>query len=201
MFTDANVETGIDARLGVDDFLSAHTAFSATGTNEVTGGAPAYARQQMAWDAATGRLADNTDQEQLDIPAATTVRWLGRFTLVTAGVFLGMVPNASTVALSCVALDTDVVNAAAHGFAASQKITFTRVNGVVPAGITEGTVYFVLAAGLGTDVFTFSATDGGAAINVTTSGPAILYDIVEETFGSQGTLTLAAGAFDVAGLA
>ena len=112
-----------------------------------------------------------------------------------------MVPNASTVALPAIALDTDVVNAAAHGFAASQKITFTRVQGTVPAGIVEGTVYFVLAAGLGTDVFTFSATDGGAAVNVTTTGAAIVYDIVEETFGSQGTLSLAAGAFDVEGLA
>ena len=48
-FPDARINAGIDARLGGTVYLSAHTAFSATGTNEVTGGS--YARQLMAMDA------------------------------------------------------------------------------------------------------------------------------------------------------
>lgn len=60
-----------------------------------------------------------------------------------------------------------VVTKVGHGYAASDKILF-RTTGALPTGVTAGTVYYVLAAGLGADVFSFSATDGGAAIN--TSG-------------------------------
>lgn len=197
--TDTVIETGLDARTAATEYLSAHTAYSATGTNEVTGGS--YARQLMAWDAAAARIADNTAAESVPIPSGTTVRWLGRFSAVTAGTFYGMVPNGSTVAHVCVGLDTDTVYAAAHGFAASDKITFLEVDGAVPTGITAGTTYFVLAAGLATDSFTFSATDGGAAVNITVTKPAIVFDIVEEVFGADGTLELAAGAFDLKGYA
>lgn len=38
----------------------------------------------------------------------------------------------------------------------------------LPTGVTAGTIYYVLAAGITSDTFQFSATDGGAAIN--TSG-------------------------------
>lgn len=68
-----------------------------------------------------------------------------------------------------------VVSKTGHGYAAGDKILF-RTTGALPTGVTAGTVYFVIAAGLTADAFEFSATDGGAAIN---------------TSGSQsGTLTL-----------
>lgn len=38
---------------------------------------------------------------------------------------------------------------------------------ILPTGVTEGTAYYVLATGLTTDTFQFSATDGGASINTT----------------------------------
>lgn len=199
-FTDAVVNAGLDARMPVAPHLSAHTAYSATGLNEVAGGAPAYARAAVGVDAAAARVLDNTDAETLNIPAGTTVRWLGIWSAAVAGTFHGMVPLGATTSIGCVVLDTDTVYAPAHGFAASQKIVFLADDGDVPAGITEGDVYFVLAAGLTTDTFTFSATDGGAAVNVTASDTAIVSDIVEEVFSSQGTLELAAGALDVVGL-
>jgi hypothetical protein len=110
-----------------------------------------------------------------------------------------MVPNGSTKALVCVGLDTDTIYCAAHGFSASDKVVFTRVDGVVGTGLTEGTVYFVRATGLGTDSFTVSATDGGGAVDITASKPMVVSDIVEETYGAQGVLNLAAGAFDLTG--
>lgn len=60
-----------------------------------------------------------------------------------------------------------VVTKVGHGYAAGDKILF-RTTGALPTGVTAGTVYYVLAAGLGADDFSFSATDGGAAVN--TSG-------------------------------
>jgi len=60
-----------------------------------------------------------------------------------------------------------VVTATAHGLAAGNTIVFSTT-GALPTGVTAGTIYYVIATGLTTDTFQFSATSGGAAIN--TSG-------------------------------
>lgn len=60
-----------------------------------------------------------------------------------------------------------VVSWTGHGLQASDKIKFST-SGALPTGVTAGTTYYVLATGLATDTFRFSASDGGAAVN--TSG-------------------------------
>lgn len=80
-----------------------------------------------------------------------------------------------------------VVTETAHGYVAGDKILF-RTTGALPTGVTAGTVYFVLAAGIGADVFSFSATDGGAAINSTgsQSGVHTLVSVLDTfTFACQ----------------
>lgn len=57
-----------------------------------------------------------------------------------------------------------VVTKVGHQFAASMKVRFSTT-GALPTGVTAGTIYYVIAAGLTADDFQFSATDGGAAIN------------------------------------
>ena len=200
-FPDARINAGIDARLGATVYLSAHTAFSATGTNEVTGGS--YARQLMAMDAAASRISDNTAAESIPIPAGTTVRWLGLWTAVTAGTFLGMIPNGSTVSKVCVGLNTgDIFHCASHGFTGLDPVTFLNIDGSLPTGLTEGTVYYAKTTGITTHTFQVTAAaDDGTAVALTGDGSGIVSDIVEEVFGSAGTLELAAGALDVVGLA
>ena len=65
--------------------LSAHTAYSSTGTNEVTGGTPAYARKSVTYGAAASEIRTASNTPTFDIPAATTVRWIGMWDAVTAG--------------------------------------------------------------------------------------------------------------------
>jgi len=60
-----------------------------------------------------------------------------------------------------------VATLVAHGFKAGTPITFSTT-GALPTGVTAGTTYYVIATGLTSDAFQFSATVGGAAIN--TSG-------------------------------
>lgn len=210
-FPDARIDAGIDARLGGTVYLSAHTAFSTTGTNEVTGGSPAYARKLMAMDASTGRTADNTDAETLDIPASTTVRWLGMFDAASAGNFLGMVPNGSTKSLVGVvvpsaeaglAADTIVTcsTAAGHGFVQDDTVVLLSIDGSMPQGATEGTVYWVIGSPTA-NTLQISDTQDGQPLNFTEQGPFIISDIVEEVFGSQGTLSLGAGDLDIVGIA
>lgn len=196
-FPDAIVNAGLDARLPGTAYLAAHDAFSTTGANEVS-----TARTLLGMDAAVARVADNTDAETLAIPALTTVRWLGIWDAATTGTFHGMIPNGSTVAHPCVGLDTDTIYAAAHGFADNQAVVFLALNGAVPTGLTEGTVYYVKPTGKTTDTFQVTtAADDGTAVNITASAACVVSDIVEETFTAAGQLTLAAGVLDLIGYA
>lgn len=43
---------------------------------EVTGGSPAYARQAITWNAATGGAMDDSNVPVFDVPAGTTVSWI-----------------------------------------------------------------------------------------------------------------------------
>lgn len=197
--TDAVIDDGLDARTQATEFLSVHDGFPGdTGLNEIAG----TTRTALEWDAAASRIADNTNAETIAIPAGETVRWLGRFSLASGGTFFGSVPNGSTKALVAVALDTDTIYCAAHGFADDGKVVFTEVDGAMPGAITEGTVYFVKPTGKTTDTFQITTAAGdGTPVDITSSGPVLVYDIIEETFGAAGNLQLAAGAFDIKGLA
>lgn len=64
-----------------------------------------------------------------------------------------------------------VVTLTAHGLTSGTQITFT---GTLPAPLVLGKSYYVIAAGLTTDTFEFSATFGGSAVNTTQSGTCTL---------------------------
>jgi hypothetical protein len=61
-----------------------------------------------------------------------------------------------------------VVTWTAHALIATDTFTFLTT-GALPTGITAGTTYFVIAAGLGANVFEFSTSSGGAAVITTGS--------------------------------
>jgi hypothetical protein len=77
-------------------------------------------------------------------------------------VILAIPTKAATCTIT--AASPAVVTRVAHGFSAGQPIKFDST-GYLPTGITAGTTYYVIATGLATDSFRFSATVGGAAIN------------------------------------
>lgn len=62
-----------------------------------------------------------------------------------------------------------VVTWTAHGFLAGQPVMFTT-DDTMPAGLTEGTVYYVVAAGLTENEFSVAAEPGGAPIETTSAG-------------------------------
>lgn len=170
---------------------SLHTAYSSTGTSEVTGGSPAYARKALTWAAASGRSKATSASAVFDVPAGTTVRWVGLWDAVTAGNFLGMTPNGGGIPQGFVVPDisNDVLECVAHGFSNGDQVVVWAVPGdPVPTGLAEGTVYFVTNAT--TDDLTLSATSGGSTINITAIGAGLLQKIVPETFGAQGTHTV-----------
>lgn len=168
--------------------LSLHSAYSTTGTNELTGGSPAYARKAATWSAASGRTKALTSAVTFDVAAAATVRFIGLWDAVTAGNFLGMTPNGGGTpkAFTLDDITADTFESPAHGFVNGDSVVVWAVPGTaLPTTVVEGTVYFVVSAT--TDDYQLSATSGGAAINITAAGGGFAQKIVAETFGAQGT--------------
>lgn len=59
------------------DRVSVHTTSPAsTGTNEATGGSPAYARQPVTWGTPSGGVVSASDAPAVDLPAGT-YRYVG----------------------------------------------------------------------------------------------------------------------------
>jgi hypothetical protein len=79
---------------------------------------------------------------------------------------LTYIREASTVTLPIAS--PGVVTWTGHGFSANWEVVFTTT-GALPTGLTAGTSYYVVAAGLTANTFQVSATPGGAAINFTGS--------------------------------
>lgn len=94
-YTNSGKNLMLDALNGVNPtvsaaFASLHTADPGeTGTNEVTGGAPAYARKSITWGAASAGSMAASNQPVFDVPGGTTVTHVGFFSAVSGGTFLG----------------------------------------------------------------------------------------------------------------
>lgn len=89
-------------------------------------------------------------------------------------------PTYSTVAITGTAA-TDLINDAGHTFINGDQIVFSSLSG--GAGLTNGTIYFVVSATPGVS-YQVAATSGGAAINFTTD---IVSGNVGRAFGITGS--------------
>lgn len=184
-------------------FGSLHTAYSATGANEVTGGSPAYARKAAVWSAAaTGAKALAATFPTWDVPAGTTVGWVGFWDAVTVGTFLCMVPNGGGANKRFLVptgdLASDTIESPAHGFTNGQTVVLWAPSGL-PTGLSGQTVYYIVSAA--TDTYKLSLTSGGAAIDVTAIGSGFAQLIIQEVFGAQGTLAVSSLSVDLGAVA
>lgn len=69
-------------------YASLHTADPGdTGTSEVSGGSPAYARKAITWNAPASGAMDG-DAVTFDVPGSTTITYAGLWDASTAGNFL-----------------------------------------------------------------------------------------------------------------
>ncbi|TWI04803.1 hypothetical protein IP90_00941 [Luteimonas cucumeris] len=181
-FTTAAKNTALNAIS--PDFISLHSGFPGnTGANELAGSG--YARVAASFNSASGGVRTITAAVNFTVGAGHTVRWAG---LWQAGSFVGYSPNGGNPKEFIASAATDVVTCLAHGYADTQKIVF--YGDTVPAGLTEGTVYFVRDAT--TDTFKVAATSGGAAIDLTGTGSTgcVVSAIVEDVYGGASTHTV-----------
>ncbi len=171
-------------------YASLHTAYSATGTSEVTGGSPAYARKAISWNAASGGSKGSSTAPVFDVPAATTIGFVGLWSAATSGTFAGMGPNggATQYAFTAVVSGNTFTAPGSAYTNGNTVVVFAGAGATLPGGFTAGTVYYVVSVS-GTS-FSLAATSGGSAITVSAAGAGIVQAITLESYGAQGTFTL-----------
>ena len=188
----AMLDSAVAGALKTTPHLSLHTGFPPAGGNEVAGGAPAYARQPFTWAAPGGGAMAIAAAETFDIPAATTVRAVATYDALTSGTQKAWSPVGASARRAFSVDSAGVTNndifSPAHGLAANDRVLFwATIGAAIPTGLAEDTEYFVIATGLTTDAFRVSATQGGAAIDITAIGDGDVQKYVAEVFAGQGT--------------
>lgn len=189
--TDTGRNNVLTGGLATFTHLSLHVGDPGTaGTNESTGGAPAYARKAVTWATAASGQRKNTAAITWDLPASTAF-YIGFWTAITAGTFLGYAPiGGSPFGVGTAGTD-DFITSRSHGLFDDERVLLMNVAAeVLPAGLAEGsTLYFVINAT--TDMFKVATTSGGTAVDITGAGDLILQKVVPEVFAAQGQVTVA----------
>lgn len=176
-------------------YLSLHSAYSATGANELTGGSPAYARVAVTtWGSASaGSIATVTIASAFNVPAGSTVWGVGLWDAATSGNFQGMGPNggAAQFPFTCPTASPGVFTAIGSAYSNGTQVVILPSlpsGSSVPGGFTAGTIYFVVNVSGAT--FQLSASSGGAGINASSAGSGLVQGITTESYGAQGTFTV-----------
>ena len=85
-----------------------------------------------------------------------------------------------TVATGDVNTSTDTITETAHGLAAGDAVVYGNDGGTSIAGLTNNTIYYVIASGLTANAFKVSATSGGSAIDLTGTGNSNQYFVTTD---------------------
>ena len=108
-----------------------------------------------------------------------------------------LAPNTSTVTISIGS--PAVISWTSHGRVVNEEVVFSTT-GALPTGLTAGTTYYVISAGLVPNSFEVSATPGGVAVNTsgtqsgtqtgTSAGYALTPSNLQQRISVNGTMTL-----------
>lgn len=202
-FTNTATNQALDAMADVAPsvnligFASLHSAYSAAGANELTGGSPAYARVAVSWaSAASGQKSLTGSPSAFNVPSAATVAWIGLWSAATSGTFAGMGPNGAAPQFGFTSTPhagspADTITAPNSAYTAGQPVVvFPGQGGTLPAGLTAGTIYYVFSPSGA--AFQLSATvTSPAAVNLgSVAASGLVQAITVETYGSQGFFTI-----------
>lgn len=183
--------------VGLHSFTDPGTGTNAT-AGEAAGGTPAYARLPVTWAAAAAGARSNSGALAFAAPAGTygfATFW--NALTGNAGNYIGYAHLNGTkrgmFTVDAADVTANTITSAAHGLANGARLMVYNVFAeILPAGMVEGTIYYVVGATL--DTFQISPTSGGAAVDLTGIGEGVFFDVIAETFGVDGTLNLGVGA-------
>jgi hypothetical protein len=170
-----------------------------SGSNEIAGGTPAYARKAVSFSpASSGTVSKDATDPVFDVPAGTTVFFVGFWTALTVGTFMGWAPvNGGVVEGYATGADTgDVFTSYGHGLVNNDRVLLRDpAGGSLPGGLSASTLYHVIS--VTADTFQVSLTQGGAAEAITASSECYFQKVTGESFGAQGTLTFDTGSLTI----
>lgn len=183
-------------------YASLHSADPGlTGANELSGGAGPYARQAITFNTESGGDIDNSSLEDFTgLPAVSGgVMAVGLWDAASAGNFLRfawLISGADTW-LPFITDDpaNDTLKSPNHGMVNNDRVVVSsRVVGTTPTGLTDGTVYHVVSATV--DNFKVSLTQGGAAVDITADGAALVRRVTPRVITAGDTFRLPIGNLD-----
>lgn len=137
-----------------------------------------------------------------DAPVSNMVA-VGIFDALTAGNLLDVIMLFDGSPLAAIVNNSDVagntIQSPAHGLVANDQVRVEQFPGdtPIPAGLVENTTYFVIATGLTADVFELSATQAGAAIDITAAGRMLVMKVVTVAVNQNDAPTFAANKLAV----
>lgn len=170
-------------------YASLHTAYSASGANELSGGS--YARIAVTWSSASsGTLNMSGTPYTFNVPSSTTVAFVGYWDASSSGNFSGMTPLGGASAYAFTApSSTSTFLAPGSSYSANQTVVvFANGGATLPGGLTAGTIYYVISPS--GDTFQLSTTSGGSAVSISADGAGVITAISTEAFVSSGTYAL-----------
>lgn len=213
MLTTAGRDAFLEVIRGTNHWLGLFTAVSNWRTPTVTEASyTGYARVQMTattdWTLADtavtpqGRRITNANVESFPQNTGTAqdvIAW-GIYTASTGGTLRAIIAlDDDPPILGTAAASGETITAYGHGLAADQRVYVLGVPGAtLPAGLSEGTAYFVRATGLTADAFTLATTSGGAAVDITANGAALFIPYKAVTIATNATPQFAVGALELA---
>lgn len=176
-------------------FIGLHTADPGEDgtTGEVSTSGTGYARVSATFATPSGG-STATSNSQTFTDTGTDwglIGWISIWTAVSGGSCLWKGPLGQAP-MPFTATTADVITSPAHGFTNGQRVVFYAGNGgVLPTGITAGTLYYVISAT--TDTFQISTTSGGSAVDITASGDGIVQRSIPKQIGDGDQLVLNTG--------
>lgn len=179
---------------GAPVWLSLHTGLpDANGSNEATGGSPAYARIQATWHVAQD-AANNVDayinqiaaSSAFDVPAGTYF-FVGLWDAASGGDFLGWFPLSGGDMDASVVWTAAATNGGVAGstIAVNDRVILAPVLGsALPSGFNATTIYFATTNTTATELY-LATTQGGTAINSAQTGSAYAQKVTPVVFAAQ----------------
>jgi len=84
-------------------------------------------------------------------------------------------PTGLTYTNANVNISTETFTYVSHGFSSGDAVVYYNNGGTSVTGLTSGTTYYVISAGLTANAFRVSASSGGSAVNLTGTGNVAQY--------------------------
>lgn len=182
---------------------SALTPYLGLLTNVETPTEPAgnnYARVQMTTSNFGSAAASNSiaNTAAISFPQASgswgEIVGIGVYDASTAGnlVRSAYLASGSYFTFSALA-SSDVFTAPGHDFVNDDIVVVLDLSGsALPTGVSQGTKYYVIS--VSGDTFQLSASQGGAAVNITANGAGRIVQIVPLTVGASSVASFGVGA-------